>query len=57
MNVQDATIQILKDAGKPLHAKQIAKRIMEAGLWSKVLLIPSCKAVIPIQTQPFVGHC
>jgi len=26
--------QILKDAGKPLHAKEIAERIMEAGLWS-----------------------
>ncbi len=34
MNVQDAAIQILKDAGKPLHAKEIAKRIIEAGLWS-----------------------
>ena len=33
MNVQDAAIQILKDAGKPLHAKEIAERIMEAGLW------------------------
>ena len=26
MNVQDAAIQILKDAGKPLHAKEIAKQ-------------------------------
>lgn len=34
MNVQDAAIQILKDAGKPLHAKEIAERIIEAGLWS-----------------------
>jgi restriction system protein len=33
MNVQDAVIQILQDAGKPLHAKEIAERIMEAGLW------------------------
>ena len=33
MNVQDAAIQILKDAGKPLHATEIAKRIIEAGLW------------------------
>ena len=23
MNVQDAAIQILKDAGKPLHAKEL----------------------------------
>jgi len=28
MNVQDAAIQILKDAGKPLHAKEIAERII-----------------------------
>jgi G:T-mismatch repair DNA endonuclease (very short patch repair protein) len=34
MNVQDAAIQISKDAGKPLHAKEIAERIVEAGLWS-----------------------
>ncbi len=34
MNVQDAAIQILKEADKPLHAKEIARRIMEAGLWS-----------------------
>ena len=34
MNVQDATIQILKDAGKPLHAKEIAEQIRKAGLWS-----------------------
>lgn len=34
MNVQDAAIQILKDAGKPLQTKEIAERIMEAGLWS-----------------------
>ena len=34
MNVNDATAQVLKDAGKPLHAKEIAKRIIEMGLWS-----------------------
>ena len=33
MNVQDAAIQILKEAGEPLHTKEIAERIMEAGLW------------------------
>jgi restriction system protein len=33
MNVQDAAIQILKEAGNPLHASQIAKLIVEAGLW------------------------
>ncbi len=34
MSVLDAAIQVLKEAGKPLHAKEIAERIMEAGLWS-----------------------
>jgi len=34
MNVQDAAIQILKKAGKPLHSKEIAERIIKAGLWS-----------------------
>ncbi len=33
MNVQDAAIQVLKKAGKPLHAKEIAERIIESGLW------------------------
>lgn len=33
MKVQEAAIQILKDAGKPLHAKEIAKRIIDVGLW------------------------
>jgi restriction system protein len=33
MNVQSAAIQILKDAGKPLHAAEIAKLIIEAGIW------------------------
>ena len=34
MNVQGAALQILKDAGKPLHAKEIAEQIIEADLWS-----------------------
>ncbi|MDH3348119.1 MAG: HTH domain-containing protein [Desulfobulbaceae bacterium] len=34
MNVQNAAIQILQDTGRPLHAKEIAERIIEAGLWS-----------------------
>ena len=33
MTVQDAAIQILLSAGKPLHAKEIAKRIIDGGLW------------------------
>lgn len=35
MNVKDAAIQILKDAGKPLHAKEIFERIIETDLWSR----------------------
>lgn len=34
MKIQDAAIQILRGAGKPLHVKEITERIMEAGLWS-----------------------
>jgi restriction system protein len=30
MNVQDAAV---KEAGKPLHAREISERIIEAGLW------------------------
>ena len=33
MTVKDAIIQILRSAGKPLHAKEIAKRAIKAGLW------------------------
>lgn len=33
MNVQEAAIQVLKAAGKPLHAREIAKRMIESGHW------------------------
>ena len=33
MTVQDAAIQILLSAGKPFHAKEIAKRAIKAGFW------------------------
>jgi restriction system protein len=33
MSVQSAAIEVLKKAGKPLHAAEIAKLIIEAGLW------------------------
>ena len=33
MSVQSATIQVLKEAGTALHAKDIAEQIMAAGLW------------------------
>ena len=33
MTVQYAAIQILLSAGNPLHAKDIAKRAIKAGLW------------------------
>ena len=33
MTVYDATVQILKEAGRPLHVNEISKRIIEAGLW------------------------
>ncbi len=34
MNVKDAAVQVLKDTRRPLHAKEIAERIIETGLWS-----------------------
>ena len=33
MNVQAAALEILKGAGRPLHAREIAEQIMAAGLW------------------------
>ena len=33
MNVQDAAIEVLKKAGKPLHAKDLAERVISSGLW------------------------
>lgn len=34
MNVQTAAIEVLRGAGKPLHAKDIAEQIIAAGLWT-----------------------
>jgi restriction system protein len=33
LNVQAAALEILKGAGRPLHAKEIAEQIITAGLW------------------------
>jgi len=33
MSVRDAAIQVLKEAGQPLHAKEITKRILSKDLW------------------------
>jgi len=33
MSVLDAAIQVLKEADKPLHAKEITERILSKGLW------------------------
>ena len=33
MSVQSAAIKVLQVAGKPLHAKEIAKQIIDAGFW------------------------
>ena len=34
MTVSAAAIQVLKEAGRPLHAKEITERILSRGLWS-----------------------
>ena len=33
MAVKQAAIEILKEANKPMHAKEIAKQILAKGLW------------------------
>lgn len=33
MNVRDAAIQVLQEAGEPLHAKEIAERMLADNLW------------------------
>lgn len=34
MNLRDAVIQVLQEAGEPLHANEITKRIISKGLWN-----------------------
>jgi len=34
MSIQSAVIQVLNEAGKPLHANEITKLILQAGLWT-----------------------
>lgn len=34
MNVLEAAVQVLKEAGSPLHVKEITNRILANGLWS-----------------------
>ncbi len=34
MSIQSAAIQVLNEAGKPLHANEITKLILQAGLWT-----------------------
>lgn len=34
MNARDAIIEILKQAEKPLHSKEIVKQVMNSGLWA-----------------------
>ncbi len=41
MNVLNAAIQVLKEAGKPLHAKEVSERIIEAGLWQTTGKMPA----------------
>jgi hypothetical protein len=34
MSAREAAIQVLSEAGEPLHAKEITKRILANRLWS-----------------------
>ena len=38
MSVQSAAIQVLKEAGKPLHATEITERILKADLCQRTTL-------------------
>lgn len=59
MNIQDAAVQVLKEAGKPLHTKEITERIIKAGLWTTKSKTPEAtvsahlyseiKLIIPIK--------
>ena len=33
-NTLNAVIQVLKDAGEPLHYKEIARRVLDSHLWT-----------------------
>lgn len=45
MNIKDATIEILKEAGKPLHAKEITQQIIDKDLWKNNIQSPTVQQV------------
>ncbi len=51
MNVRDAALQVLKDAGEPLHAEEIARRVLEQGLWSTSGKTPAATVAARLYTD------
>ena len=47
MTVSAAAIQVLKEAGRPLHAKEITERILSRGLWSSSGKTPGATVRMP----------
>jgi len=64
MSVRDAAIQVLKEAGKPLHTKEITERILSKGLWRTSGKTPTATVSARLyadlkkngDTSPFILH-
>ena len=55
MTVKDAALQILRSAGEPLHAKEIAKRVIKAGLWQTTGKTPDATISARLYSDNRVG--
>jgi restriction system protein len=51
MSAREAVVQVLRDAGEPLHADEITKRILESGLWATDGKTPRATIVAQICTD------
>lgn len=64
MSVRDAVITVLQEAGKPLHAKEITKRILSKNLWRTSGKTPTATVSARLyadlkkngDTSPFILH-
>jgi restriction system protein len=64
MSMLDAVIQVLKEAGKPLHAKEITERILSKDLWKTTGKTPAATVSARLysdikkneQASPFILH-
>ncbi len=51
MNIKDAVAQILKEAGEPLHVKEITERIIKEGLWTTNGKTPAASVGAQLYTE------